>query len=239
MLKVLERRRDSGNEALDMSVLNFIYKNADRCWFLIWEHIWIVSLSVFLATIIAVPIGIVITRNEPLAKKIINAANILMTVPSIALFGLMLPILSVFGHGLGKVPAVIALVLYSQLPIIRNTYVGIKNVPSELVEAGKGMGMGNWTRLKEIEIPLAIPVIIAGLRTAVVMNIGIAAIAAYIGAGGLGVFIQQGIARVYEEMILAGAVLVAALAIFVDLFMALIERILTPKGLIVSRKRNI
>jgi osmoprotectant transport system permease protein len=239
MLKVLERRRDSRNEALDMSVLNFIYKNADRCWFLIWEHVWIVSLSVFLATIIAVPIGIVITRNEPLAKKIINAANILMTVPSIALFGLMLPILSVFGHGLGKVPAVIALVLYSQLPIIRNTYVGIKNVPSELVEAGKGMGMGNWTRLKEIEIPLAIPVIIAGLRTAVVMNIGIAAIAAYIGAGGLGVFIQQGIARVYEEMILAGAVLVAALAIFVDLFMALIERILTPKGLIVSRERNI
>lgn len=221
-----------------MNVLEFIHKNADRCWFLLWEHIWIVSLSVFFATIIAVPIGIAITRNEPLAKKIINAANILMTVPSIALFGLMLPILSVFGHGLGKVPAVIALVLYSQLPIIRNTYIGIKNVPPELVEAGKGMGMGNWTMLKEIEIPLAMPVIIAGLRTAAVMNIGIAAIAAYIGAGGLGVFIQQGIARVYEEMILAGAVLVAALAIFVDLFMALIERILTPKGLIVSRERD-
>lgn len=221
-----------------MSVLDFIHKNADRCWSLTWEHIWIVSLSVFLATIIAVPIGIAITKNEQLAKKIINAANILMTIPSIALFGLMLPILSVFGHGLGTVPAVIALVLYSQLPIIRNTYIGIKNVPPELVEAGKGIGMGGWSRLKEIEIPLAIPVIIAGLRTAAVMNIGIAAIAAYIGAGGLGVFIQQGIARVYEEMILAGAILVAALAIFVDLFMALMERILTPKGIIISRERN-
>lgn len=196
------------------------------------------SFSVFLATIIAVPVGIAITRNDRHAGKIINAANILMTVPSIALFGLMLPILSVFGYGLGKVPAVIALVLYSQLPIIRNTYIGIKNVPSELVEAGKGIGMGSWTRLKEIEIPLAIPVIIAGLRTAAVMNIGIAAIAAYIGAGGLGVFIQQGIARVYEEMILAGALLVAVLAIVVDLFMALMEKVLTPRGLIISRERD-
>lgn len=221
-----------------MNVLQFIYKNADRCWFLTWEHICIVSFSLLLATLIAVPVGIAITRNERHAGKIINAANILMTVPSIALFGLMLPILSVFGYGLGKVPAVIALVLYSQLPIIRNTYIGIKNVPSELVEAGKGIGMGSWTRLKEIEIPLAIPVIIAGLRTAAVMNIGIAAIAAYIGAGGLGVFIQQGIASVYEEMILAGAVLVAVLAIVVDLFMALMEKILTPKGLLVLRERD-
>ena len=134
-----------------MGVLNFIYKNADRCWLLTLEHIWIVSFSVFLATVIAVPIGIAITRNEQLAKKVINTANVLMTIPSIALFGLMLPFLSVFGHGLGKVPAVIALVLYSQLPIIRNTYIGIKNVPPETVEAGKGIGMGSWTRLKEIE----------------------------------------------------------------------------------------
>ena len=221
-----------------MSVLNFILNNADRCWFLTWEHIWIVSFSVLIGAIIAVPTGIAITRNERLANKIINAANILMTIPSIALFGLMLPILSIAGHGLGKVPAVIALVLYSQLPIIRNTYIGIKNVPPELVEAGKGIGMGKWSRLKDVEIPLAIPVIIAGLRTASVMNIGIAAIAAYIGAGGLGVFIQQGIASVYEEMILAGALLVAALAIFVDLFMALIERILTPKGLVISKGHN-
>ena len=219
-----------------MNILDFIQKNTDMCWSLTLEHIGIVAFSVFLATLIAVPTGVAITRNEQIAKKIINGANILMTIPSIALFGLMLPILSLFGHGLGKVPAVIALVVYSQLPIIRNTYVGIKNVPPELVDAGRGLGMNGWTRLKEIEIPLAIPVIIAGLRTAAVMNIGIAAIAAYIGAGGLGVFIQQGIARVYEEMIMTGAIMVALLAIIVDTGMALLERIVTPKGVKIRRK---
>lgn len=219
-----------------MNVLDFIRKNADWCWLLTLEHIWIVALSVFLATLIAVPVGIAITRNEEIAKKVINTANILMTIPSIALFGIMLPILSLVGHGLGKVPAVIALVLYSQLPIIRNTYIAIKNVPPELVDAGRGLGMSNWRRLKEIEIPLAVPVIIAGLRTAVVMSIGIAAIAAYIGAGGLGVLIQQGIMRVYEEMIVSGAILVALLAIFVDAAMALLENLVTPKGIKIGRK---
>lgn len=219
-----------------MDAIRFIQANYGECWILTLEHIWIVAFSVFLATMIAVPIGVYISRNDRIANKFINAANILMTIPSIALFGLMLPVLSIFGHGLGKVPAVIALVLYSQLPIIRNTYVGIKNVPGELVQAGKGMGMSKWTRLREVEIPLAVPVIIAGLRTATVMNIGIAAIAAYIGAGGLGVFIQQGIARVYDEMIIAGALLVALLAIFVDAGMALLEKALTPKGIKISRR---
>lgn len=219
-----------------MKILKFIQENADECWLLTLEHIWIVAFSVFLATLVAIPIGVYISHNEGVAKKVINAANILMTIPSIALFGLMLPILSIVGQGLGKVPAVIALVLYSQLPIIRNTYVGIKNVPPDLVEAGKGMGMNKWTRLKQVEIPLAVPVIIAGLRTATVMNIGIAAIAAYIGAGGLGVFIQQGIARVYSEMIVAGALLVALLAVFADAGMALLERALTPKGIRISRR---
>ena len=218
-----------------MDVIKFIQENADECWILTLEHIWIVFFSVFLATIVAIPIGLYISRNDHIARKTINAANVFMTIPSIALFGFMLPILSIVGQGLGKVPAVIALVLYSQLPIIRNTCVGIKNVPPELVDAGKGIGMNRWTRLKEVEIPLAIPVIIAGLRTATVMNIGIAAIAAYIGAGGLGVFIQQGIARVYDEMIIAGALLVALLAIFVDAGMALLERALTPKGIKITR----
>lgn len=218
-----------------MNVPEFIYKNADRCLNLTLEHIWIVFFSVFIAAIIAVPAGILITKNERLAQKVINTANILMTIPSIALFGLMLPVLSIFGQGLGKVPAIIALVLYSQLPIIRNTYTGIKNVPPSLIEAGKGIGMGTWARMRQIEIPMAAPVIIAGLRTAAVMNIGIAAIAAYIGSGGLGVFIQQGIARAYDDMILAGAVLVALLAVFIDLIMTFIERVLTPKGLLVSR----
>jgi osmoprotectant transport system permease protein len=153
--------------------------------------------------VIGVPLGIYITGHEQLATRVLNSATVLMTIPSIALFGIMLPLLSLFNMGLGKVPAVIALVLYSQLPIIRNTYTAIKNVPPALVDAARGMGMNRWKLLVEVEIPLAIPVIIAGLRTAAVMNIGIAAIAVYIGSGGPRGFYRTGIARVYPDMILA------------------------------------
>jgi osmoprotectant transport system permease protein len=195
-----------------------------------------VGIALLIATPIGIFLGIVITKHEQLASRVLNGANILMTIPSIALFGLMLPVLAIVNMGLGKVPAVIALVLYSQLPIIRNTYTAIKNVPPSLVDAGRGMGMDKWKLLRELEIPLATPVIIAGLRTAAVMNIGIAAIATYIGAGGLGVYIQQGIARVYPEMILSGAILVSLLAIIVDGGMALLERLATPEGIKVQRK---
>jgi len=219
-----------------MSTLRFIVDNFDQVLYLSWEHVWIVGVALLIATPIGVVLGIVITKHDQFASKVLNGANILMTIPSIALFGLMLPVLSIVNMGLGKVPAVIALVLYSQLPIIRNTYTAIKNVPPSLVDAGRGMGMGKWKLLRELEIPLAIPVIIAGLRTAAVMNIGIAAIATYIGAGGLGVYIQQGIARVYPEMIMSGAILVSLLAIIVDGGMALLERLATPQGIKVQRK---
>jgi osmoprotectant transport system permease protein len=221
-----------------MKMYRFFADNAEKSLYLTWEHIWIVGMALFLAVLIGVPIGIVITRKESVAPKVIGAANVLMTVPSIALFGIMLPVLSLIDQGLGKVPAIVALVLYSQLPIIRNTYTAINNVPSELVDAGRGLGMSQWRRLREVEIPLAVPVIVAGLRTAAVMNIGIAAIAAYIGAGGLGVFIQQGIGRVYEEMIVAGAILVSLLAVFVDGAMALFERLVTPKGIKIARRQG-
>ncbi len=214
-----------------MELLKFITENIDQAIFLTWEHIWIVFLSLFIAMATGIPMGIVITRNEVFAKKVLNSANILMTIPSIAMFGIMLPVLAPMGWGLGKVPAVIALVLYSELPIIRNTYIAIKNVDPALVDAGRGLGLTRWKLLKEVEIPLAIPVILAGLRTAAVMNIGIGAIAAYIGAGGLGVFIQQGIARSYEAMIITGALGVSILAILVDSLMALLQRTLTSQGL--------
>lgn len=219
-----------------MSTLRFMWDNFNEVMYLSWEHIWIVGIALLIATPIGVTLGVLITRHEEFASRVLNGANILMTIPSIALFGLMLPILAIFNMGLGKVPAVIALVLYSQLPIIRNTYTAIKNVPPALVDAGKGMGMSKWRLLRELEIPLATPVIIAGLRTAAVMNIGVAAIATYIGAGGLGVFIQQGIARVYPEMVLSGAILVSVLAIVVDGGMALLERVATPEGIRVQRR---
>ncbi len=219
-----------------MSTLRFLMEHYQRVFYLFWEHVWIVGLSLIIATIIGVPLGILITKHEELAKRVLNAANVLMTIPSIALFGIMLPILALVDLGLGKVPAVIALVLYSQLPIIRNTYIAIKNVPPAVVNAGKGMGMNKWNLLWEIEIPISIPVILAGLRTAAVMNIGIAAIASYIGAGGLGVLIQQGINRVYPEMILSGAIMVSILAIVVDGGMGFLEYMITPKGIKIQRK---
>ncbi|MFP3867473.1 MAG: ABC transporter permease [Desulfobacteraceae bacterium] len=221
-----------------MKTFDFIINNYQEVIYLTWEHIWIVGLALVLATLIGVPLGIVITRKKQLAQKVINTANILMTIPSIALFGLMLPFLSLVGHGLGKVPAVTALVLYNQLPIIRNTYTAIQNVPPAAVDAGRGMGMSRWRLLKEVQIPLSLPVILAGLRTAAVMNIGIAAIAAYIGAGGLGVFIQQGIDRVNQEMILSGAILVSLLALVVDAGMALLEAWTTPRGVKIQRQRG-
>ncbi|MBU2551687.1 MAG: ABC transporter permease [Proteobacteria bacterium] len=219
-----------------MNTLRFLADNWPRALYLTWEHVWMVGLALALAALIGVPLGVLISRRESLAAKVLNTANILMTIPSVALFGLMLPILSWVDLGLGKVPAVIALVLYSQLPIIRNTCTAIRDVPPSVIEAGRGMGMDRSAMLLEVEIPLAIPVILAGLRTAAVMNIGIASIAAYIGAGGLGVFIQQDIDRVYPEMILAGAALVSILAIFVDSGMALLERLLTPRGLNIQQR---
>lgn len=219
-----------------MKVINYIFNNHQNISMLALEHLQIVAVSLVIATAIAIPAGIIITRNEKLAKKVIGVANILMTIPSIALFGFMLPILSPIGHGLGKVPAVIALVLYAQLPIIRNTYIAIKNIDPQVIDAGKGMGMNSWQLLKEIEIPIAVPIILAGLRNAAVMNIGIAAIASYIGAGGLGVLIQQGIDRVYEEMIVSGAIIISLFAIVIDVGMALVENLLTPKGIKIQRK---
>jgi osmoprotectant transport system permease protein len=143
----------------------------------------------------------------------------------------MIPLLSPIGHGIGYVPAVVAVILYSQLPIIRNTYTAITNVDPSLREAAKGMGMSTWQRLRQVEIPLAIPVIMAGVRTAVVMNIGVTAIAAYIGAGGLGTFISRGISQSDSRQLVTGALAVSLLAIAADLFLALVQRLLTSRGI--------
>ena len=220
-----------------MNLLDFFANNLDRTLELAWEHVWMVGIALIIAVLLGVPLGIWISRHEAAASRVIASANLVMTIPSIALFGLMLPVLSPLGQGLGMVPAVIALVLYSQLPIIRNTHAAITGAPVALVEAGRGMGMGGWALLWQVQLPLALPVILAGLRIAAVMCIGIGAIAAYIGAGGLGVLIQQGIARAYPEMILAGALAVSLLAVIVDGFMALLERLLTPRGIRLERGR--
>jgi len=194
------------------------------------EHIHLVGLAIILSILIGVPLGIYLTTNEDLAGIVLQITSIIMTIPSIALFGIMIPILSTIGHGIGFLPALIALILYSQLPIIRNTYTGIRDVDPDIRDAAKGIGMTTFQRLWKVEIPNAMPLIMAGIRTATVLNIGIGAIAAYIGAGGIGSLINQGISRSNNTMVLVGAVVVSVLAIIADLFFKYIQRKFTPKS---------
>ncbi len=214
-----------------METIGFVAENIDFILALTVEHISIVGVAVGAAILTGVPIGIAITQNQRAAEIVIYIASIIITIPSIALFGLMIPLLSTIGQGIGYLPAVLAILLYSQLPIIRNTYTAITNVDPALREAARGMGMTSQQRLRRVEIPLAIPVIMGGVRTAVVMNIGVAAIAAYIGAGGLGVLISRGITQTDVRQLIAGAVAVSLLAIIADYFLLWVQNRLTPKGI--------
>jgi len=209
-----------------LSILSYFINNLRLIFKLTLEHIEVAMMAVIISTIIGVAIGIVITRIKKLVTPVIGIAGVIYTIPSLALFGMLIPFI-----GIGVKPAVIALILYGQLVLIRNTYVGITQIDWAVIEAGKGMGMSSWQFLGMVELPLALPVIMAGIRTAAVMNIGTATIAAYIGAGGLGWLIFRGIASVYTEQIIAGAVPVILLAIGTDYFFILLERFLTPPGL--------
>lgn len=219
------------NREVYMEIWQFFMQNWHQTLVLAWQHAWVVSISVIIAMATGVPIGIWITFNDEAAETILYIAGIIMTIPSIALFGIMIPILSIFGHGIGTLPAVVALVLYSQLPIIRNTYAAIKSVDPNIIDAGIGMGMTRRQVLGKVQLPMALSVIFAGLRVAVVMSIGIGAIAAYIGAGGLGRFIFSGINQTYGTMIKSGAIAVSLMAIAVDILFGCIENRLVSKGL--------
>jgi len=214
-----------------MTTWQFFTGNWHETLMLAWQHAWVVAVAVTIAIFTGVPIGIWITFNRKAADIVLYIAGIIMTIPSIALFGIMIPLLSVFGHGIGVVPAIVALVLYSQLPIIRNTYAAIKNVDPNIIDAGTGMGMTGAQVLFKVKVPMALSVIFAGVRVAVVMSIGIGAIAAYIGAGGLGHYIFMGINQTNDPMINTGALCVAAMAIIVDSLFGLIENRMVSKGL--------
>lgn len=205
--------------------------NASYIWGLTVQHVELVGIAIIIAIIIGVSIGIYLTTNEYLAETVVGAASVLLTIPSIALFGIMIPFFSLFNQGIGFIPALVALVLYSQLPIIRNTYSAIKNVNPAVIDAANGVGMKRQQRLVRIEIPNALPVIMAGIRTAVVLNIGIGVIAAFIGAGGLGTLIVQGITRADMYSIVTGAIVVSLLSIIADTILLFIQKWLTPKGL--------
>jgi osmoprotectant transport system permease protein len=214
-----------------MDVINYIFSN----WSLIasrtGEHVAIVGVAVGLAILTGVPIGIAISQNRRAAEAVLYVASVVITIPSIALFGIMIPVLSLIGHGIGYLPAMVAVLLYSQLPIIRNTYAAISNIDPALREAGRGMGLTRLQRLAEVELPVALPVIMSGVRVAVVMNIGVTAIAAYIGAGGLGVFISRGISQTDPRQLITGALAVSVLAIIADVVLLGVQRLLTSPGL--------
>jgi osmoprotectant transport system permease protein len=214
-----------------LETISFIAANLGVIGSLTLEHISIVAVAVGFAILSGVPIGIAITQSRKAASAVLYVASIIVTIPSIALFGIMIPILSIIGQGIGWLPAVIAILLYSQLPIIRNTYTAITNIDPALRESARGMGMTPLQRLRRVEIPLAVPVIMAGVRTAVVMNIGVAAIAAYIGAGGLGVLISRGISQSDPRQLITGAIAVSLLAIAADYALLFVQKRLTPAGL--------
>jgi osmoprotectant transport system permease protein len=186
------------------------------------EHLFLVGVAIAIATLIGIPLGILITRKAALRQPVLAIANIFQTIPSLALFGLLIPI-PVIG-GIGTVPAIVALTLYSFLPIIRNTYTGITGIDPAIREVGRGMGMTDWQLLSQVELPLSMSVILAGVRVATVIAIGIATIAAAIGAGGLGVFIFRGISVVNNQLILAGAIPAAAIALLADYGIGWLEK---------------
>ncbi|MBW4572719.1 MAG: ABC transporter permease [Tolypothrix carrinoi HA7290-LM1] len=192
------------------------------------EHLFLVSIAIVIAILIGIPLGILITRITSLRQPILIIANILQTIPSLALFGLLIPV--PFIGGIGATPAIVALTLYSFLPIIRNTYTGITNVDPAIREAGRGMGMTDTQLLLQVEIPLAMQVILAGVRVATVIAIGIATIAAAIGAGGLGELIFRGISVVNNDLILAGAIPAAIIALIADFAIGWLEGKLKVKN---------
>ena len=202
------------------SFWQFVSQQSDKLWSQTWAHIGLTMISLILSIIIAVPIGILIARKQKLSGIILGIAGVLQTIPSIALLGVMIPFL-----GIGPKPAILALFLYALLPILRNTYTGITEVNPAVVDAARGMGMNKWQILTKVELPLAFPVLMAGIRTATVINVGVATLAAYIAAGGLGEFIFGGIALNNSNMILAGAIPAALLAILLDFLLSLLQKV--------------
>lgn len=188
------------------------------------EHLYISVIALLLGIVIAVPLGILLTRTSKVANVVISITSALQTVPSLALLALMIPF-----FGVGKFPAIIALFIYSLLPILRNTYIGMKNVDANYRDVAKGMGMTNFESIRMVELPLALPTIMAGIRLAAVYVIAWATLASYIGAGGLGDLIFSGLNNYQPPLIFAGTIPVTILALAADFFLGILEKHLTPK----------
>lgn len=198
----------------------------------IYEHlVLLVALPVGLAILIAVPLGILCTRNRRVANILLGVAGVMQTIPSLALLSFMVMI----GLGIGFKPAIVAIFLYAILPVLRNTYIGIESVDPFMKKAARGMGMTDLQCLMQVELPIAVPVILAGIRTSATMSIGTATLAAFVGGGGLGGLIVTGLRMLRNHIVLAGAVPAALLALLVDFLLGRLEEALTPEGIKINQ----
>lgn len=196
-----------------------------------WEHLYISFLAILLGIVIAIPLGILLTRLPKIANYVIGTVSVLQTFPSLAILAFFIPFL-----GIGKLPAILALFIYSMLPILRNTYTGIKNVDKSLLETGKGMGMTGWEAITRVEMPLAVPVIMAGIRMSAVYLIGWATLASFVGGGGLGDLIFDGLNLFQPSLIIAGAIPSTILALLLDFGLGRFENWMTPTGVQLAKK---
>lgn len=210
--------------------MNYLVENSGMLLNKTLEHLYISIMALILAMIVAILLGILLSKKEKLSKVSLTIAGILQTIPTLAILALMIPL-----FGVGKVTAIIALFIYVLLPILNNTIVGVQNIDRNIVEAGRSMGMTNFQLMKDIELPLALPMVLSGIRLSSVYVISWAALASYVGAGGLGDLIFNGLALYEPEMIIVGTILVTLLALIVDLILAQIEKWIIPKGLKISR----
>jgi len=217
-------------------LFNFLNQYTSEILRLSGEHLVLVIIAMVVAIAISIPLGILITRRPRFAPLVLGFANALQTIPSLAIFGFLISV--PFLGGIGKTPAIVALTLYALLPIIRNTYVGIQNIDPAVREAGLGMGMTDWQLLTQVELPLATGVILAGVRVATVISVGIATIAAAIGGGGLGVFIFRGISTVNNQLILAGAIPAAIMALVADFSLGWLEKKITQQKIKQTRLKS-
>ncbi|WP_278951558.1 ABC transporter permease [Lactobacillus apis] len=191
-----------------------------------WQQIYISAISLFLGIIVAVPISVILLKFTKTAKVVIALASMLQTIPALALLAMMIPF-----FGVGRVPAIIALFLYSLMPIMRNTYVGLTDVNPDTIDSARGLGMTKMQLILKVDIPLAMPVIMSGIRLSAIYVIAWATLASYIGAGGLGDFIFNGLSLYQPDLIFGGTIPVIILALLADYLLGLLEKKLSPKGI--------
>lgn len=215
-----------------MDLANYLANNSSTIADYMKNHFILVLWAVGISLVIWVPVGLLLTKSDKWAKRVLAIANTIFCIPSLSLFAIFVTIPFL---GLGRKSSLLALVLYAMMPLLRNVYDGVKNVDRNVIEAARGMGMSTGRIMREIRLPLGMPVIFAGFRITVVMTTGIATIAAYIGERNLGRLISDGLARSNIEMIVTGALLISVIAVGLDTLLGLLEKRLVPRGLRVRR----